>query len=400
MISVIQVDMLGGLCVTADGAPVLENGAKVNKPWQLFCYLVLHRDTPCTLSRLMDAVWPEEELADPGNVLKNTIYALRRAFKGAESPAESPILFENGGYVCNPAIRFELDTEAFMERAKQAQTARGEEKAALLTEALDLYGGELLPQIADESWVMALSMQYRQLFVECASTLCAFLYEKEAYNELLAVATSAGAVEPLEEEFYLYTFRALFELKMYRSIITAYNRAVRVFSEELGAAPGQELQDIYAEATEQVDSMEQDIMIIKQELQEEAVSGPSSGPLYCTYDVFKYLYQMVARTSERSGRRVAIILMTLRGKPGGMYPTARVTGQAMNQMKSLILGGMLRKSDTVARYSRGQFIIMLSVDKVTNVRQVMERIKQSSASFLDPLDMEVVFANTELEPVG
>lgn len=53
-------------------------------------------------------------------------------------------------------------------------------------------------------------------------------------------------------------------------------------------------------------------------------------------------------------------------------------------MKSLILGGMLRKSDTVARYSRGQFIIMLSVDKVTNVRQVMERIKQSSACFFGP----------------
>lgn len=398
MIKTIRVELLGGLSVTADGTPVLDSGAKLNKPWQLFCYLVLHRGAPNTMSRLMDAVWPGEELSDPANVLKNTVYALRREFKGAEGTAESPILFENGGYVCNPAIHFELDTDAFMEKASLARAAQGEDKTGLLTQALELYKGELLPQIADESWVITLSMPYRQAFVDCAGTLCAYLYQQERYNELLSAATTANSAEPLEEEFYLYIFRALYQLKMYRSIIPAYNRAVRIFSEELGTSPSQELQDIYADATGQVDAIEHDIMIIQQELQEVAGDGPSSGPLYCTYDVFKYLYQMVARASERSGRKVAIILMTLRGKPGGLYPTAKVMTQAMSHLKGLMLGGLLRKSDTVARYSRSQFIIMLSVDTVGNARHVMERIKKGSQDFLYSLDMEIAFVNTEIEP--
>ncbi len=42
MISVIRVEMLGGLSVWADGVPVLDSAGKVNKPWQVFCFLVLN----------------------------------------------------------------------------------------------------------------------------------------------------------------------------------------------------------------------------------------------------------------------------------------------------------------------------------------------------------------------
>lgn len=400
MISVIRVEMLGGLSVCADKTLIMDGGGKLNKPWQLFCYLVLHKDTSNTMFRIMDAVWPGEELTDPGNVLKNTVYALRREFKGAKNTSESPILFENGGYICNPAIQFVLDTDQFEEKAQLAQKAAGEEKMQLLREAVDLYKGELLPQLGNESWIMTPSMQFRRIFVESVNTLCAHLYQQQRYNELLAVATSANTAEPLEDEFYIYTFRALYELKMFRAIIPAYNKAVRVFSEELGSAPSQELQDIYAKATGQVDSIQQDIMLIKQELQEVAGDEPTSGPLYCTYDVFKYLYQMVARASERSGHKVSIILMTLKGRKGGLYPTARAMSQGMNQMKMLILSGLLRKSDTVARYSRSQVIIMLSVDKPGSAQQVMERIKNSGRPHLDPLNLEIAFASTELEPGG
>lgn len=400
MISAIRVEMLGGLSVCADNKLVFDSGGKLNKPWQLFCYLVLNKSSTNTMPRIMDAVWAGEEFDDPGNVLKNTIYALRREFRGANNTSESPILFENGGYICNPAVKIELDTDEFEKIVLKARKAKEEEKIPLLRKAADLYKGEVLPQLSDEAWVITPAMRCRKYFLESAGTLCKYLESRQQYNELLAVSTSAHLAEPLEDDFYLYAFRALYQLKMYRAIIPAYNKAVRIFSQELGAAPNQELQDIYAKATDKIDTIQQDILVIRQELEEIAKDLPTSGPMFCSYDVFKYLYQMIARASERSGQRVSVLLITLNGKEGQPIPAAHTISKAMGQVKALLLSGILRKSDTVARYSRSQFIVMLNVEKVGATQKVVKRIQQGALPCLNTLHMQLVFASTEMDPIA
>ncbi len=404
MISTIKVDMLGGLSVWADGSFVLDNAAKVTKPWQVFCYLVLNRTGPIPATKLISALWQDEDLTDPANVLKNTIYMLRREFKAAKDTRQSPILFEKGGYLCNPNIRFELDAEHFEQRATQALAqAKEQENAAdkqctqALSDVVDLYKGELLPQLDGEAWVMPLSLYYRQLFKQCTEVLCKSLYSSGRYNELLAAATTANRIDPLEESYYTYMFRALYELKMYRAIIPAYHKTARIFSEELGATLCEEIQNIAKAAGDKVDLIEQDIMIIKDELREITQgSGPVNGPLYCTYDVFKYLYQMVARSSNRAGGSVMIVLLTIKQCGQGIAPT-KLISSAMAQVKALILGGLLRKTDVVSRYSKSQYIIMLSVEKLDSAETIKERIQKKCATFLEPSNLEVVFATTELE---
>ncbi|MDL2219034.1 hypothetical protein LJC04_01670 [Ruminococcaceae bacterium OttesenSCG-928-O06] len=401
MTNTIRIEMLGGLSVWADDVPVLENTTKINKPWQVFCFLVFNRAAPSTAARLLGALWPDEDLADPANVLKNTIYALRKEFgPPGKAPRNSPILFENGGYICNPAIHFEVDVELFEDKVKQAGAAQDmDEKLRLWGEGLQLYKGDLLPQLESEMWVMPLALYYRQLYTDTVKALCEGFYATEQYSDLLAVATTASRVDPLDENHYTYIFRALYAMEMYRSIIPAYNKTVRLFSEELGTMPNAEIRDIYAAASELVDSIEQDIMIIKEDLREVAgENGPVSGPLYCTYDVFKYLYQMVARSSERAGGSVVILLLTLLGKDGDI-PPAKQLSSSMNQLKTLMLGGLLRKSDTVARYSKSQYIVMLTIDKAGNAEQVTERIRRRCEGFLDANGIDLVFATTELEPM-
>lgn len=400
MIQTIRVKLLGGLSVWADEVPVLESVAKINKPWQVFCFLLLNRRHPSAPTRLIASLWAEENLSDPGNVLKNTVYALRREFKEVNQAGESPILFENGGYICNPAINFEVDAEIFENYCKKAEMAQGEEKIKYYSEAVAHYTGELLPQLGSESWVMPLSLYYKKCFTDAESKLCAAYYESGRYSELLAVATAASQIDPLEEEYYLYIFRALYALGMHRVIIPTYHKTARIFSEEIGIPLIDEIKSIYEAASEQVDQIEQDIMIIKDDLREIAHdSRPISGPLYCTYDVFKYLYQMVARSSERSGTRIIIVLLTLQ-KIGGGQPPAKYLSAAMNQIKSLILRGLLRRSDTVARYSKSQFIIMLSIDQTGGTKAVIDRIHKRCDPFLAPNDIKIVFATTELEPLS
>ncbi len=400
MIEKIKITMLGGLSVTVDGVSMLDSNSKVNKPWQVFCFLVLNRSVPSAPTRLISNLWPDENLTDPGNVLKNTVYALRREFKNLDPQSESPILFENGGYLCNPDISFEVDCDLFEQYSRAAADARGEKKLEILHNAVELYKGELLPQLENEVWVMPLALYYRKQFAECVSELCTILQESGRYSELLTMATSASQVDPLEELYYLYTFRALYALGMHRVIIPTYHKTSRIFSEELGTTLSAEIREIFEASSERVDSIEQDIMIIKDDLREVAKDNrPIRGPLYCTYDVFKYLYQMVARSSERSGSKVIILLLSLKSEKEGEQLSSNTFSVAMNQIKNAVLGGLLRRSDTVARYSKSQYIIMLSVDQPSGAETVMERIGVRCEPYLQPLGLTTVFAKTELEPV-
>lgn len=399
MIESIRIELLGGLSVWADGQQLVDNAAKINKPWQVFCFLVLNRMVPSAPARMISALWPDEKLSDPGNVLKNTVYALRREFKAATSPKESPILFENGGYICNPHITFEVDVEQFEKACTGGMAAEGEKKVTQLTEAVSMYKGDLLPQLDAEVWVMPLAVYYKKRYSDCVQALCGLLYETRRYSELLAEATAANQVDPMEEEYYLYIFRALYALGMHRVIIPTYHKTARIFSEELGVSPGTEIQEIYRAASEKIDQIEQDIMIIKDDLREVTQDNrPINGPLYCTYDVFKYLFQMVARSSERSGASIVIILLTLQGEEGRL-PAAKTLSAAMSQIKALILGGLLRKSDTLARYSKSQFIIMLSIEQTGGTDAVLNRLRQKCEPFLAPHGIKLVLATTELDPL-
>lgn len=400
MIQTIRVEVLRRLSVWADDTPILQAAAKINKPWQVFCYLLINRGAPTAPSQLIEALWGQEDLIDPGNVLKNTVYALRREFKRPNSTAESVILFENGGYICNPAIRFEVDADAFSLACSRAAQASGDEKLALLKEATSLYKGDFLPQLEGEVWAIAQTMMYRGQYARAMQELLSMLQKKEHYSELLAEAIAANWVDPLEETYYLYMFRAMYELGMYRAIIPAFHKTSRTFVEELGAPLNDEIRRIYQKASEKVNQTEQDIMLIKQELQDASGDGPEvKGPLYCTYDVFKYLYQMVARISRRSGQHIIILLVSLQTQSGD-YPPAKLLSAAMSQVRKLILGGLLRQTDTMARYSRSQYIIMLSTTQPIDSNTVIDRLHKKCRPLLAAHGMKMVFAKTELSPDG
>ena len=123
MLQKIAIKMLGDFSVVADGRCVVDATAKLTKPWQLFCYLALNREHVTPSSVLLQELWGGEELADPANVLKNTVYALRRELAGPVKPAESPILFRAGGYCLNGHIKWSVDTESCAKRPSAAPAA-------------------------------------------------------------------------------------------------------------------------------------------------------------------------------------------------------------------------------------------------------------------------------------
>lgn len=378
----IKVEMLGGFSVYVNNSLVVETSSKLTKPWQLFCYLVLHKNKFITSRKLISMLWADDLLTDPANVLKNAVYTLRKELCGGESLTESPIIYSTGGYRLDPAVKLELDIEKFMhgcEAAREAikkTTANTEEKMMLCRTALASYVGDFLPQLDQELWAVPMGLDCKRYYIEIVHELSEMLWQASSSKELLEVSTAALQIEPLDEKTMVYLFRAMDELKMYRVIVTTFFRMVQRHEDALGGDVPLEAQRIYNSASERINKTEQDVIIIIAELTSaEQTSRPQRGAYYCSYSSMRHMYPLMRRAAERGSQLLVVALFTIstaRGAKANQFDLVR----AMAEFKVVAMN-TLRKADAIARYSRNQYVMLLSVTSLEDGRLVRDRICDS-----------------------
>ncbi|MDL2323809.1 hypothetical protein LJC61_01480 [Ruminococcaceae bacterium OttesenSCG-928-A16] len=378
---VIKVDMLGGFTVWVNGELLIDDAAKLTKPWQLFCFLVLHREKFVASGRLIEALWADDDLNDPGNVLKNAIYSLRKDLCGGESDADSPIIYSTGGYRLDPAVKLELDVDNFLALCKQtaAMPENSEQQLLGYSKAVDAYKGDFLPQLEQELWVVPFALQYKQSYLECVANYCALLWNKKMYKELLSVATVANLIEPADEMITVYLFRALEALRMYRVIVTTCAKTSRFFADTLGVEAPEEVRKICAAASARINKAEQDIIVIKTEMAgTEQDDRPARGAYYCPYSHMKQTFPILKRSTERNKQALVLALFTLapaKGDAIGSYDLTR----AMAEFKVVVMNN-LRKTDVLSRYSKNQYVMLLVVNSLQDGRIVRDRINEKFSS--------------------
>lgn len=390
----VKVDMLGGFSVWVNGTEVVNEAPKLTKPWQLFCYLLLHREKFVSNRKLISMLWADDELTDPANVLKNAIYSLRKELCGGESSTESPIIYSSGGYRFDPAVKLDLDADRFERLCDSALSApaESEEKLELCRQVLDAYSGDFLPMLDQDLWVVPLTLGYKQQYLECMHELCEILWRKEEYRELLEVCTTAISLEPLDETLTVYMFRAMEALKMLRVIVTTYSKIAREYEEELGGEPPAEAQRIYRAASERINKTEQDIIVIKTEITGgESDTRSQRGAYFCSYSGLKQMYALMKRSAERNNQSLVLALFTL-DSVKGIVATPFDMNRAMAEFKVVALNN-LRKTDAIARYSKNQYVMLMSVTSLDDGRIVRDRIKEkyarTTASSLVDVDVKL-----------
>ncbi|MGD9559683.1 MAG: BTAD domain-containing putative transcriptional regulator [Oscillospiraceae bacterium] len=396
-VSNIKVDMLGGFSVWVNGEQVVKDAPKLTKPWQLFCYLLLHREKFVSSRKLITILWADDMLTDPANVLKNAVYSLRKELCGGESSTDSPIIYSTGGYRFDPNVELDLDVDRFAALCDKALHAGEpqEVRIELCQQAVEAYTGDFLPQLDQDLWVVPLSLDYKRKYLECVHQLCEIYWQKQMYRELLDVASSAVAVDELDEKVMIYLFRAMDALRMYRVIVTTYSKMAQHYEDALGSEPPVEALKIFTAASERINKTEQDIIVIKTELTgTEQTSRPQRGAYFCSYSTLRHMYTLLKRAAERNGQVLVLALFTLspaRGVDATQYDVVR----AMAEFKVVAMNN-LRKADAIARYSRNQYVMLLSVTSLEDGRLVRDRIRESFAHAAASRKMSVDAKLTEV----
>lgn len=389
--------MLGRFSIQREALCIDDSSNRMRKVWLLLAYLIYSRTTRVTQDNLLNLLHSsgDETGADPAGRIKAMFYRARTMLDqlGPGSGHEL-ILFKNGCYSWNQDTPISLDVDEFDRLCTAAGQQTDENiRLDLYRQALALYGGDFLPKLSSEPWVMPISTYYHQMYLNAVQQTLELLEQRNLWTEVSALCRRALTVEPYNEHLYQHLMRCLIALDDRPGALLAYEEMSELLFSNFGVMPSDESRQLYRDAARETGSVTVSTGNVRDMLKEPA---GSKGALYCEYDFFRLLYQVQARAIIRSGDVVHIALLTVHGRGKKTLPR-RSLDTAMNNLQDVIVTN-LRQGDIVTRCSISQFIIMLPHANYENSCTVCERINRTFGRQYPHSPAGITFSVQPLEP--
>ncbi|WP_203923227.1 AfsR/SARP family transcriptional regulator [Rugosimonospora africana] len=208
--------------------------------------LLLNAGEPVTTERLVSLLWEEDPLpADPPAVIRTYVSRLRSSLDPADSGAQSVLIGRPGAYVAevDPGS---VDAHRFRESIKQARSeADGYRRSRLLTDALGLWRGNLMADVASDALRRRVGADLNELRAVATELLVDAEIEIGHSREMVGFLTGLVAENPLHEPFVDRLMMALQQLGRRAEAIEAYQSLREGLADALGIDPGPELQRRY-----------------------------------------------------------------------------------------------------------------------------------------------------------
>jgi DNA-binding SARP family transcriptional activator/tetratricopeptide (TPR) repeat protein len=212
----VRIDMLGGFSVTVDGVAVPDDAWTRRQAAGLVKLLALARGRRMHREQVIDALWPDITVDAAGPRLHKAAHYARRPLRGDART----IVLRSDLVTLLPDADVEIDAVSFRAEAEAALAAGSPERAA---EALQRYGGPLLPEDVYEPWAEAPRESLAALHEEV-------LRLTGRWEELLKE-------NPADEQAHLAVARALADRGDVRGALRQMERMDQALRRELGTAP-------------------------------------------------------------------------------------------------------------------------------------------------------------------
>jgi DNA-binding SARP family transcriptional activator len=365
-----RVNLFGEFSISYGGKTIRDKDARSKKVWNIMERLIFFRDREIQKEELIEILWPDEELDDPGNALKTLLYRVRSTVEdlGIES-GKDIVRYKHGAYSWSRDIEMVVDTEEFEECIKLAAAAENnDEKLTAIFKALNLYKGDFLPAAASELWVIPISSYFHSQYVKLLNEAIPLLTEAARYEEIVDICRHAVDIDPYDEHFHYIMIRNLIASGSAQAAYQHYIFVTDLFYTKFGITPSDEFTSLYREIADNNSNVELDINRIKLSMDN---SGENKGAFFCELELFKDLYRLETRSAARTGLVTYLGLLTL--SEDGHNIRRKTINAAMDRLKFTI-GDSLRSSDVYTRYSVSQYLMLLYSATFEKCNMVMKRI--------------------------
>lgn len=227
--------ILGPLEVEEDGSRIALGGAKQRR---LLALLLLSPNRAVSADRLVDALWGGEPPAAASNALQYHVSRLRKTLGGGAA-----IVTQEPGYL----IRLDADQcdlLRFERLVGEAEGADPERASRLLGEALGLWRGEPLADLADDVLFQADVQRLAAVHLAALEGLVDADLALGRYTQLVPKLEALVRMHPLHEGLVGALMRALYGAGRQADALDVYRRTRETFDTELGIEPSPLLREL------------------------------------------------------------------------------------------------------------------------------------------------------------
>jgi YVTN family beta-propeller protein len=232
----VRFGVLGPIELWADGQPVPLGGPKQRA---LLAFLLLHANEAVSRDRLIDALWGDSPPPSASESLDTYIYRLRKLI------GRGRLARHGGGYLLLVEAG-ELDADRFGLLVSGARAAAdagdGQDAARMLTEALSLWRGPALADVAYQPFAGARARQLEEQRLDALESRVEAELEMGRAAALVPELEQLVADHPLRERLVAALMLALYRARRQADALAVYQQARRTLVDELGLEPGPALQ--------------------------------------------------------------------------------------------------------------------------------------------------------------
>ena len=404
MTHTIKVQMFGNFRMDYNGAPFVADKMHKESQFNRLMQAMMHYSTAgIAKDKLEEIVIGERDIDAPHTALRVIVYKTKQKLSQLGLPGKDLIYLEGGIYYWTPDIEIDEDAARFERYFRETEeldkqlseihqsinNADGNDtdggaaadkaaeienrKLELYMKAFYLYKGEFLAQYTGETWIAQEARRYHEMFVKCVNEAAGMLRRKKSFKELEKFGTYAVKADPFNEWESL-VMEAMVETRRYDEASKYYSEVVDYYLKECGIYPSASLMEILERYSNQMNHTYEILENIQEGMNEHNEEG-NKGGYFCSYPVFRGIYQSSARIMERTTVSVYLMLCTLVDKDGKQIQSEMEMNKYSRQLKECI-GVSIRKSDIYAKYGKLQFLILLVGTNRENCEIVQMRINR------------------------
>ncbi len=368
----LQVQMLGGFSLSWGGKLVAGSTKSSESQFNYLMQLLLHHgENGVSRDMLERVLFEDRDIQDIHHAARSVIYNAKRKLRAAGLPDVNYIEQRKGICYWNPQVPVKEDAAEFERLYRQAEEASDrEEKVKLYMEACHLYTGEFLPQQTGVVWVAQEAKRYRALFCSCVERAVRQLRLTQDFPQMEELGIYATVINPLSD-WETVTMEALVAMGRYEDARRLYDDTVDLYFQEQGLRPSSRMMELFEKLGTQMEHQYDALDDIQRKLSEGG--GNAYGGYLCTYPVFQGVYRMVERMMERGGQSVYLMLCMVVDSKGNPMKEGSVLEELTHRLGEAIQQAV-RHSDSVCRYGKGQYLVLLVNTTRENCGVIQRRI--------------------------
>ena len=322
-------------------------------------------------AQLEEILFEDREVDDISHAIRTILYNTRKKLIQEGLPQVNYIESKGGYYYWTDEIPVREDAWDMERLYKEASEEKDPDiRLRLYLDVCYQYTGEFLPFQTFMIWVAQEDRKYRTIFENSVENAAALLRMDKDYSQLEALGKYASGIQPLSE-WEAITMEALLALGKVDEARRLYETTEAYYMDELGFKPTFSTVELLQRLGSQLEHQH----ALLDEIQEE-LSGANedlSGGMLCSYPVFRGIYRMTERMTERSGQSVYLMLCTIVDKSGVPMRDSALLDRLTGKLSDAICHSV-RRSDAVCRYGKGQYLTLLLNTTRENCSVIQKRI--------------------------